>query len=74
MTAGKLSNTVYQLKRRGRDVLNESIVVSAGSHLTIVAPESHFTQETAPPQKAFGYYLPILTTSYGRQAMANIIL
>ncbi len=37
-------------------MLNESIVVSAGSHLTIVAPESHFTQETAPLQKTFGYY------------------
>jgi hypothetical protein len=48
--AGKLSNTVFKLELNGRYVLTDSILVPAGEHLTIVAPEPGKTQLTVPPQ------------------------
>ena len=48
--AGKLSNTVFMLEPFGYYVLTDSILVPAGEHLTIAAPEPGLTQETAPPQ------------------------
>ena len=48
--AGKLSNTVFKLEQNSRYVLTDSILVPAGEHLTIVAPEPGKTQLTVPPQ------------------------
>jgi hypothetical protein len=48
--AGKLSNTVFMLEPFGYYVLIDSILVPAGEHLTIAAPEPGLAQETAPPQ------------------------
>ncbi len=48
--AGKLSSTIFFLEPNGYYVLSDSILVPAGEHLTIVAPESGQRQETAPPQ------------------------
>jgi hypothetical protein len=50
LKSGKLSNTVFKLELDGRYVLTDSILVPAGEHLTIVAPEPGKTQSTAPPQ------------------------
>jgi hypothetical protein len=47
---GNLSNTVFKLQLNSRYVLTDSILVPAGEHLTIIAPESGTTQATAPPQ------------------------
>ncbi len=48
--AGTLSNTVFKLKLNGYYVLTDLILVPAGEHLTIIAPEPGNTQQTAPPQ------------------------
>ncbi len=48
--SGTLSNTVFKLELNGYYVLTDSILIPAGQHLTIVAPEPGLTQETAPPQ------------------------
>ena len=47
---GKLSNTVFKLEPNGSYILTDSILVPAGEHLTIVAPETGTVQATAPPQ------------------------
>jgi hypothetical protein len=48
--AGTLSATVFELQPGCRYVITDSIVVPAGSHLTIVAPEPGTIQNAAPPQ------------------------
>jgi Secretion system C-terminal sorting domain len=50
VTAGTLSNTVFQLEPYGYYILNGTINVPAGQTLTIVAPTPGTTQATAPPQ------------------------
>jgi hypothetical protein len=48
--AGKLSGTIFTLEPNGYYILTDSILVPAGEHLTISAPEPGITQKTAPPQ------------------------
>jgi hypothetical protein len=48
--SGSLSNTVFELEQKGYYVLTDSILVPAGEHLTIIAPEPGLKPETAPPQ------------------------
>ena len=50
INAGRLSETVFELKRDGRYVLTNSVTTPADSSLTIVAPNPGVTQATAPPQ------------------------
>jgi hypothetical protein len=50
ITAGTLSNTVFELEPNGYYILTETITIPAGEHLTIVASEPGKTQLTAPPQ------------------------
>lgn len=50
IAAKRLSTTVFKLEPSGYYVLNDSIVVPAGDHLTIIAPAPGATQATAPPQ------------------------
>ena len=47
---GTLSTTVFRLESNGYYILTKTITISAGEHLTIIAPEPGITQETAPPQ------------------------
>ena len=48
--SGRLSQTVFELERGGLYVLTGTIIVPAGEHLTIVAPEPGPSWDTAPPQ------------------------
>ncbi len=48
--AGTLSNTIFQLDPWGYYILSGTVTVPPNQHLTIVAPEPGYTQETAPPQ------------------------
>jgi hypothetical protein len=50
VTAGTLSNTVFQLDAAGYYVITGTIEVPAGMTLTITAPDPGTTQETALPQ------------------------
>ncbi|MGB8317382.1 MAG: hypothetical protein WCE54_04610, partial [Ignavibacteriaceae bacterium] len=50
LDTGSLSNTVFMLESNGYYVLTDSILVPAGEHLTIVAPDPGAVQKTAPPQ------------------------
>ena len=53
--AGNLSTTVFKLVPYGRYVLTDTIIVPAGTHLTIVAPPPGETQVAAPPQILCAY-------------------
>ncbi len=50
VAAGTLSQKVFRLQPGGVYVLTETIVVPAGEHLEIIAPEPGTTQDAAPPQ------------------------
>ena len=50
ISAGEISQKVFQLQLGGIYVLTETIVVPQGEHLIIVAPEPGHTEATRPPQ------------------------
>jgi hypothetical protein len=50
VTSGTLSRTVFRLQPHGCYVLTGTISVTAGEHLTIIAPKPGETQDSAPPQ------------------------
>ena len=50
ITSRKLAGTVFELEPGGCYILNGTIIVPRGEHLTIVAPEPGKTQDKAPPQ------------------------
>jgi hypothetical protein len=50
ITAGTLSNTIFELEAYGYYVLTGTISVPAGMTLRITAPDPGTTQTTAPPQ------------------------
>jgi len=71
-----LSNTVFKLEPNGFYILNGTIIVPMGSHLTIVAPDPGSTQATALPQIAWTSSGSItnrfVIDSYGDITMKNI--
>lgn len=78
---GLLSKTVFKLELYGRYVLIDSILVPAGEHLTIVAPEPGTIQETAPPQilatadsLGFGSTVNFMVYCLGSLTMKNLWL
>lgn len=50
LDTGTLANVVFTLVPNSRYILTDSILVPAGDHITIVAPEPGTIQATAPPQ------------------------
>jgi hypothetical protein len=74
--AGTLSNTIFELEPYGYYILTSSIVVPAGEHLEIVAPEPGNTQGTSPPQILWtatgGVATDMLIESYGEITLRNL--
>lgn len=74
--ARTLSNKVFKLELNSRYVLNGTITVPAGEHLTIVAPEPGTTQATAPPQilwtSTSGLDMSYIFNCYGDLTLKNV--
>jgi hypothetical protein len=74
--AGTLSNTIFQLEPYGYYILTGTIVIPAGEHLEIVAPEPGNDQLTSPPQILWtasgGVATDMLFESYGEITFRNL--
>ncbi len=76
VTAGTLSNTVFELEPAGYYIITGTIEVPAGKKLTITAPEPGNTAATALPQllwtSAAGVSTANFITAFGDLSLKNI--